>query len=323
MKRPYILLPLISAIILIFASCKEKFLTDDGATWGTFYHIVYSSPVPLSDSIQAELAAIDAELSMFNPNSTITAVNNGVTDSVGVRFTEIFNIASQVWEVSGGRYDVTVAPLVDLWGFGTKDTNSLPTDSAIQAVLQYVGMGNCAISPDGIVVKKDPRTQFDFSSIAKGYGIDCIGRMFERNGVENYMIEIGGEILVKGHNPDNKPWRIQIDSPEGGMSHSPLTFLNLGPERQAVATSGNYRNFRTDSAGKQLGHIVSPVTGYPAETSIASATVLASWCAEADAIATAIIASCTPQDADRIIKKAGVYALVVDADLKTYELGNE
>ena len=181
-------------------------------------------------------------------------------------------------------YDPTVGPLCELWGFGKSDFHEAPSDSAIAAVLESVGIQECRIDSAGRVIKKTSGTLFDFSSVAKGYGIDCIGRMFDRNGVQDYMIEIGGEVLVSGVNPKGLPWHIQIDSPSGGLSHEPFEVRELGPEKTALATSGNYRNYRTDCTGTTFGHIISPVTGRPAATSVLSVTVEAPQCALADAL---------------------------------------
>lgn len=314
MKRGFIILPLISVLFFIFASCGDKFLTADGTTWGTTYHIVYRGNAALADSIVAELRSIDAELSLFNPESTVSLVNDCKTDSVGPRFVELIELSKRVCALSDGVYDPTVGPLCDIWGFGKSDFNGVPSPEVIAEALATVGIMDCFVSPEGKITKKTPGTEFDFSSIAKGYGIDCIGRMFERNGVSDYLIEIGGEVLVCGANAQGRPWHIQIDSPEGGMGHSALEIKELGPCRSAIASSGNYRNFRTDSAGISFGHTISPVTGRPAVTSVLSASVCAGDCALADALATACIASGNASAAMDILYRAGVSGLIVYAD---------
>jgi len=311
MKRAILILPLISVLFLIFASCSQKYFTSDGQAWATTYHIVYSAGADLSDSIKAEISAIDAELSLFNPSSELSSVNDGTTDRVGRRFAEVFDLGKYVWDISGGVYDPTIGPVAELWGFGKSDGKE-PCDSAIAAALAAVGMGDCRIEGNRIV-KKTPATRFDFSSIAKGYGIDCIADMFERNGVENYMIEIGGEVLARGVNPKGRVWRIQIDSPEGGMSHTQLAVKALGPDRTALATSGNYRNMRTDSLGRRYGHTLSPITGRPAETSVLAVTIEAPSCALADALATACMASGCADSAMAIVERSGCEALIIES----------
>lgn len=309
MKRAFLFLPLISVLFLIFASCSQKYFTTDGRAWATTYHIVYSSPADLSDSITKEIDAIDNELSLFNPSSELSAVNDGITDSIGRRFAEVFALGKYVWSISGGVYDPTVGPIAELWGFGRSE-GLTPTDSAIAVALTAVGMGDCHVDGNRII-KKTPDTRFDFSSIAKGYGIDCIADMFERNGVEDYMIEIGGEVLARGVNPKGRAWHIQIDSPEGGMAHKALGIKALGPDRTALASSGNYRNIRTDSLGRRYGHTLSPLTGRPAETSVVAVTIEAPSCALADAVATACMASGCADSALAIVDRSACEALIV------------
>ncbi len=296
------------------ASCRENYFSTTGETWGTYYHIVYSGSKDLADSVRVEMASIDAELSMFNPGSTVSAVNAGALAAVGPRFAEVLELSKRVCEWSGGVYDTTVGPLVDLWGFGRADFVGVPSDSAIAVALQTVGIMECFVDSIGNVIKKSPETRFDFSSIAKGYGIDCIGRMLRRNGVADYMIEIGGEVLVEGLNPKGLPWRIQIDSPEGGYGHEALEVRSLGPRRTALASSGNYRNYRIDSVGVRYGHIVSPLTGRPAETSVLAVTVECDDCALADALATACMASGSAAAARDILRKANAEGVIVALD---------
>lgn len=319
MKRFFIILPLISALFLTFASCKEIFFTTDGTAWATSYHIVYKSPKNLDDSIHKIIAAIDNELSLFNPNSEVSTINDGVTDIVGSHFREVFEVSQRVNALSGGCYDVTIGPVAELWGFGRSDGSTV-NDSLIAKALESVGMADCSLTGNRII-KKSPLTRFDFSSVAKGYGIDCIADMFERNGVNDYLIEIGGEIAVRGSNREGRQWHIQIDSPEGGVGHKALAIKALGPERMAIASSGNYRNFRQDSAGTTYGHTLSPLTGRPASTSVVAATVIHPSCAFADALATACMASGCADSAVTIIERAEAKALIVDVDKGVINMG--
>lgn len=297
-----------------------------GETWGTSYHIVYKGGENLADSARAIMAMIDNELSLFNSESTVSRINDCRSDIAGDAFTDVLDISCHVCSISGGVYDPTVGPLCELWGFGKSDFHEAPSDSAIAAVLESVGIRECRIDSAGRVIKKTSVTHFDFSSVAKGYGIDCIGRLFDRNGVQDYMIEIGGEVLVSGVNPKGLPWHIQIDSPSGGLTHEAFEVRELGPEKTALATSGNYRNYRTDCTGTTFGHIISPVTGRPAATSVLSVTVEAPQCALADALATACMASGSAEAAADILRKADVQGLVISAgdegEPKEYRCGN-
>ncbi len=309
-------MPLISALFLTFASCKRKYFTSDGSAWATTYHIVYSGDRSMDAEIAAVLDSVDRELSMFNPMSTVSRINACATDSVTDAFAEVFEVARRVNLLSGGVYDPTVGPLTELWGFGTGAVDSVPSDDAVAAALSAVGLLDCSIS-DGRVHKKSKATVFDFSSVAKGYGVDCVGRMFDRAGSNDYMIEIGGEVLARGFSPRGRAWRIQIDSPAGGVAHRRMAVLELGPEPKAVASSGNYRNYRSMADGKVYGHTISPVSGRPVAGNIVAVTVVADFCADADALATACMASCNADSAFAILSRAGAEGAVVLADADT------
>lgn len=287
-------LPLISALILIFASCKDDFVVNDGPVWSTGYHIVYRSDTDLHDSVRVELDRVEMSLSMFRDGSTVSRINSGASRVSDPMFRELFESARTVYVLSDGAFDPTVGPLVELWGFGRDRTPHTPSAVEIAEALESVGFGGCGIDSMGMVVKKSPATVFDFSAIAKGFGVDMVARMLERNGCHDYMVEIGGEICVSGLNAKGRPWRIQIDAPVPSDTpadiHRRLTVKELGPEPVAIATSGNYRNFRTDSLGRVIGHTMNPKTGYPVNTATLSATVIARECVTADALATACMA---------------------------------
>lgn len=321
MKRRCLYLPLISLIFLTFASCRQKYFTSEGKTWGTTYHITYQNDVPLDSEIIKTLGLVDSELSMFNPSSKVSAINSGADSVASEHFRKVFETAKRISELSNFVYDPTIGPISDLWGFGRNEINGQPSDSAIEAALAAVGIAECSISESGIVHKKSPATVFDFSSVAKGYGIDLVGAMLQKNGVKNYMIEIGGEILVLGVNPDGRPWHIQIDAPSSGPGHRPMEILSLGPEKTAVASSGNYRNYRHRTDGTTYGHTLSPITGRPVQGQIAAATIIASDCATADAMATACMAAAVPDSAMAIIRRGdvrGIVAAVAGDSLKVF-----
>lgn len=309
--RRNIILPLISALVLTFASCREGYHTVDGCAWATTYHIVYSGDEIPADSIKSVVTLVDGELSMFNASSTLSAVNRGETDTVGMHFRTVFDCAAYVSMLSEGRYDPTVAPVVDLWGFGRRDIDAAePSEAEIRQALSRVGIRRCAINAYGRLVRKVPGTEFDFSSLAKGYGVDLVADMLERNGCRNYMIEIGGEVRARGLNPRGEAWHIQVDSPAGGNTHCRDTILLLGPDPIALATSGNYRRARIDSCGRAYGHTISPLTGRPVVTEVLSASVLAPSCMLADAMATACMTGTVAQ-ADSIATAAGLSAYVI------------
>lgn len=253
---------------------------------------------------------IDTELSMFNPSSTVSRVNSGRTNTVSPHFRHVFLISRHINYLSGGVYDPTVGPLSDLWGFGPNDSKSEPTEDDITRALGSVGISDCSIDSAGRISRKSPQTVFDFSSIAKGYGIDRVADTLEALGAHNYMIEIGGEVLACGLSPKGRPWRIQIDSPLSGLGHERLGVIELGPEKMAVASSGNYRNIRQCADGSLYGHTLSPISGRPVEGRVVAATVLASDCTTADALATACMASAEPDSALAILTRAGVEGMI-------------
>lgn len=287
--------------------------------WATSYHIVYKSGENLEDSVKAELMAVDNSLSAFNPASLLSAINSNATDSTDSMFAEIFLASQEVNRRSHGAFDPTVGPLSDLWGFGKFEIEALPDSATLSKTLKLIGINDCHISSDGRIIKKDPATEFDFSAIAKGYGADRVARMLERNGVEDYMVEIGGEIVLRGYNPKGKPWRIQIDAPVDVDStselHTRLTIMEFGPSPVAMATSGNYRNYCKDTEGNKYGHTLDPRTGMPVQTALLSATVTAPTCLQADAIATACMVL-EPDSAYRFLLDYGspVEAMLVMAD---------
>lgn len=287
-------------------------MSAEGETWGTFYHITYKSRRPLDDSIKAVLRQVDAELSMFNPSSTVSRINSGETDLASDWVARIMESSMRTWQLSGGRFDPTVGPLTDLWGFGTSEVHAQPDSLAVAEALGAVGLGHCYVDADGAVHKKRADTRFDFSALAKGFGVDMLGDMLERNGCKDYLVEVGGEITAKGLSPRGDKWRVQIDAPIVSADHNRLTVVELGPNRTSLATSGNYRNFRTFSDSISVGHTINPLTGFPVQTSTLSASVISVRCVDADAMATACM-TMEPDSAIVLADRAGVRALIVRA----------
>ena len=235
---------------------------------------------------------------MFSPTSLVSRVNSGECDSVDSYFIDVFNLSQTVSQASSGRFDPTVAPLVDLWGFGRDGREvELPDSNSINEALEKIGIDRCRID-NGIIVKGHCEMEFDFSAIAKGYGVEKIGDMLNSHGCDDYMVEIGGEIQLSGKNPNGELWHIQVDAPveNSKPGESSLTVLELSD--CGVATSGNYRNYR-EKKGQTAWHTIDPTTGFPAAREVVSATVIAPGCALADALATAIMAS--PADSAAVI----------------------
>ncbi len=290
--------------ILFLVNCnsnKTTWLKLEGKTMGTTYHVSCSaSPRQadgyITDNLQADidtlLAQFNRSVSTYIPASTISRVNRGDTlIEVDDYFVKVFLRAKDVSEKTNGAFDATVMPLVNAWGFGFADTISLDS-SVVDSLRQLADYRKVNIMESGgkyFVVKLDSRIQVDFSAIAKGYGVDLLAVLLEKNGIENYMVEIGGEVRTKGKNETQGSWRIGIEKPVDDASgrHQELKDI-LKLENKSLATSGNYRNFYYRN-GKKISHEIDPATGYPALNNLLSATVIASDCMTADAFATAFM----------------------------------
>lgn len=276
---------------LLFTGCKnqKQYFEESGSVFHTLYHIKYESDKALTDKIDNELQKFNLSLNPFNPNSTIAKVNRNEPVEVDEWFKEVFNKSMEVSKNSDGVFDITCAPLVNLWGFGFSKKDSI-TPEMIDSLKTFVGYQKVRIEGDN-VIKEDPRLLLNCSAIAKGYSSDIIARLLEREGVENYMVEIGGEVTMKGVNPKGECWRIGINKPEDdstGIINDIEEVVQLC-KKGGVATSGNYRNYYVKD-GKKYAHTIDPRTGYPAEQNILSATIVANDCMTADAYATAFMA---------------------------------
>ena len=279
---------LTAAIMVVVRNQRaEPYRHASGSIFGTVYNITYQSHKDLSAGIRERLEQVDASLSPFNSRSVISAVNRNERATPDSMFTSVFNKAQEVSRETGGAFDITVAPLVNLWGFGFKD-GSTPTRSAVDSIRRIIGYEKVRLQ-GGRVVKADPRVMLDCSAIAKGYGCDMVAALLRDNGIGNFMIEIGGEIVTSGISEKRLPWKIGVTKPDDdrlGAGGGIQTVINVTDK--AMATSGNYRNFYYKD-GKKYAHTIDPHTGYPVQHNILSATVLADDCATADAYATAFM----------------------------------
>lgn len=272
------------------ASCSNSsFVKEEGMVWNTVYHITYQGEKTLCDSVTAVLNDVGKSLSVFDKASLVSKVNRSQSTNVDAHFMAVYNTSKIVNSVSGGMFDPTLSPVITAWGFGPGHKVS-PDTIAIDSLMSFSGIEKTNLN-GSTLVKDDIRTQFNFSAVAKGYGCDMVARMLRRNGVENYLVEIGGEIAVGGNGPSGEAWTISIDRPveeKGDLSHDASAVLRLTDA--GVATSGNYRNFHV-AGDKTVGHTISPKTGRPVTTDVISATVIAPTCMEADAVATACMAA--------------------------------
>ncbi|MBQ9356533.1 MAG: FAD:protein FMN transferase [Prevotella sp.] len=268
---------------------------NDGLVFGTTYSIKYESSSDMQQQIEEALQQVDNALSMFNDSSVISAINRGESiippTAEGDMFLDVFQLAERVSQDTNGAFDITVAPLVNAWGFGFRN-GSMPDSAAVDSMLQFIGHEKVMFWTDSDrrgISKSDPRVMLDCSAIAKGYGVDAVANMLRSNGVQNFMVEIGGEVVTQGCNPQGSQWHIGVTRPtDDTLSVSGELQTVLTVSDMAMATSGNYRNFYY-SGGRKLAHTIDPHTGYPVQHELLSATVLAPTCAVADAYATAFM----------------------------------
>lgn len=256
----------------------------------TYYRITYSHPHDLNEDILFLYGVFYESLNPFDSQSTISKVNCNEEVELDSIFTEAFNHSMELAEKTKGIFDPTCSPLINLWGFGFENAKE-PSDSLVNEIREYVGYGKIVIKDDAIV-KSDPRVQLNLSAIGDGFSCDIISRFLDSKGVNDYMVDIGGEIVVKGKNKTGRDWSVGIIKPPKrlGMDKTSEfeTILHLNG-KTALATSGNYHNYRIRN-GKGYGHAINPRTGSPTDNRILSATVIASDCTTADAYATAIMA---------------------------------
>lgn len=288
----------------------DNYNKSEGMIWNTIYHITYKGNPELKDSILPVLNEVGKSLSVFDKTSLVSYLNNSDSVKGDIHMIKVYDEAKRISRLSKGRFDPTVSPLVDAWGFGLGHTPSQDT-LMIDSILNFVGIDKTHRKNE-FIVKDDSRTRFNFSAIAKGYGCDAVGEMLKRNGVNDFMVEIGGEITLSGKSPSGGGWRIAIDAPVEDNNPGEVTVLILALTDVGVATSGNYRNYRLEG-GKKVAHTISPITGRPILEEILSATVIAPTCMEADAIATACMAG-SPDEAKKLIQEAGVEGLLLFAD---------
>lgn len=273
---------------------------SEGSVFGTIYHLTYQSEKSLQEGIDNALKEVDASLSPFNKESVITAINNNTSMDTNPMFVEVFTLAQEVSKETGGAFDITVAPLVNLWGFGFKNMNNVSQEK-VDSLLPFVGYQKVKLV-DGKIQKECPETMLDCSAIAKGYGVDAVGKYFESQGISNYMVEIGGEVRVRGFNPRGELWHVGINKPNDDPASISTDIEQVIQITQlAMATSGNYRNYY-EKDGKKYAHTIDPHTGYPVQHSILSSTVLAQDCATADAYATAFMVL-GMDEAKKVLKK--------------------
>ena len=304
------------ALILISASLsgcvKDKtWQKNQGMIWNTVWHVTYYGDADALTVAIDSLKSVEHSLSVFDDNSLISYINHNDCGPADRHIKNVYDMSIQVNKASNGLFDPTLSPLIEAWGFGE---NHIPTadTTLVKSLLPSVGINLTRIE-DGILYKSTPQMAFNFSAVAKGYGVDVAAKALMDKGCHNLMFEIGGEIVCRGHNPEGKKWRILIETPDEEYlkevfknEETPIFTDNLIVELndEALATSGNYRNYHSES-GQTYGHTISAKTGFPVKTDILSASVIAPTCMEADALATACM----------VMGSADAMAMLLEKDL--------
>lgn len=299
-------------VVLIGMACsgqpqKENapYLSLEGRTMGTTYTVKYADREgrDFQSAIDSLLEAINLEVSTYIDSSTISRLNQadslflpGYDPRTGAwgtyanpHFWINYEKAKEVFERSGGSFDPTVMPLVNYWGFGYTEKKPVTNiDSLkIDSLMAFVGLSRAIAAEGRQIVKRYPGVQLDFSALAKGYGVDAVGLLLESKGVSDYLVEIGGELRAKGKNAEGAWWNVGINTPQEEASTSAIQ-MAFPLENQAIATSGNYRNFY-EVNGQKFSHTINPKTGFPERSVLLSASVFAPDCMTADAYATAFM----------------------------------
>jgi thiamine biosynthesis lipoprotein len=271
----------------------EEVWEISGSVFGTTYHIdvaLTEDPSRLDDlagGIEAELDEVDASMSTWREDSELSQLNSMPDQSEWTPLSEplyeVLKRAEEVSQLTNGAFDVTIGPVVNLWGFGPdKRPEHSPPDDVLAQVLAKTGYEHLVLRPDPPAIRSDVPQYIDLSGIAKGYGVDVIARYLDKQGVSAYLVEIGGEVRTKGKKPNGEVWRLAIEEP---TSESRQVNRIVALDSQAMATSGDYRNYY-ESEGHRFSHTIDPATGKPITHNLASVTVIANDCMTADALAT-------------------------------------
>ncbi|WP_167613623.1 FAD:protein FMN transferase [Maribellus sediminis] len=281
---------IVLALLIALGACNPgspKYVANNGSVYGTYYNIKYESPdgSDFQKQIDEEFHRLTLIFSHYEKEATITKINRNIDVTPEPEFINCFNRAEEISEITGGAFDITAGPLINAWGFGPDDRKRM-TPEIVDSLKAFTGYHKVNLI-DGKIVKGNPAMQLNMSAIAKGYTCDLIGELLAAKGCENYMIDIGGEVVAKGKNEKGKVWTIGIREPNEDPFNTSLNAAIMLPDH-ALATSGNYLNFYEEN-GKKYAHTIDPGSGYPVQHSLLSATVLASDCMTADAFATSFM----------------------------------
>jgi len=316
-------IPVLFWTFFIAVSCSSppsRQIKFQGETQGTYYVVTYYNAE--ANNLQAEidslLADFDTVASMWVENSLISILNRQDTATITNNdFIQLFKKSKYIYSHSAGAFDPTVGPLVNAWGFGF--TDRMKVDSAVvDSLLPLVGFNKVKFEA-GKFIKEDPRIQFDFNAIAQGYSVDLVGKFLENHGIDNYLIDIGGEVLGEGKKPTGEPWKVGIEKPSDNAQYGEALEAIVKLENKAMATSGNYRKFYVEN-GVRYAHTIDPKSGYPVQHSILSVSVLADECGMADGWATAFMVLGLEKSIAIVEHDPGLDAYFIYSDKETGEM---
>ena len=310
---------IIAAVLLLLLpnTPKKQYYHHQGHIFGTYYNIRYEGTEDLHHAIQQRLQAFDYSLSMFNPNSVISHINRNDSIQTDSLFEAMYHEAHAISQLSGGAFDITVAPLVNAWGFGIKsqEPRTKSQDINLDSIKAFVGYEHIRLNSHHLE-KDDSRITLDASAIAKGYACDVVADLLRKNGCQNLLVDIGGEVVLQGVNDKGSAWRVGITRPTIDATGAEKELQEvIASNNLCMATSGNYLQYYFVN-GERRSHTIDPRSGYPVQHSLLSATVVARSCMRADALATACMVLGDKEAITMIeaTEDAACYLLVADSD---------
>jgi thiamine biosynthesis lipoprotein len=273
--------------VCLFLSCKgdRKNSRLTGAVFGTSYSILYESDINYEKQFDSLFYVINKSMSTYQTNSDISKLNRNEPVEIDTHFIKVYDASKEIFGLTEGAFDPTIGNVVNAWKFGAENTIEVVDSLKIDSLMQYVGYDKTYRLKNAII-KSNPNVYLEFNAIAKGYGVDLIGEFLESKNVNNYLVEIGGEIRAKGRNIEkHSKWKVGVEEPNFEGEQTILKAISL--KNEAMATSGTYRKFKVDENGNRYAHIIDTETGYPSKTNLLSVSVIANDCMSADAYATA------------------------------------
>jgi len=320
----YLVFILTMVMVACQPSVNEKVYLIEGEAQGSTYHIKYIAERDenLKPAIDSILEVIDRSMSTYRPDSAISKINQGdTTVVVDEHFRKVFEASQQIWQESEGLFDPTVGVLVNAWGFGKQKISEadLPTDKKIDSLKKYVGFDKVALTEKNLIKKRYTEILFDFNAIAQGYTSDVVANYLSAKGIKNYIVEIAGEMYLKGRNTvEDKSWTIGVENPLKPLDDRDLV-ATIQFTNQGLATSGNYRKVWTDSNGRKYVHSINPLTGRATQSDVLSATVVAPSTMLADGYATMFMVMGLAKSKAFLEKHPDLAVLLVYSDDKHQE----